>query len=212
MESKNEIIKENHFNLRHFKIGYITTFAIMIVFDIVILTIFLGTLSRLAFGNLMRTRVTFLYYLILITPIVKVGFDCFETVRLTRFLKSDSQDKEHANILAKPFLGFRLYRGYYLVAMMGFTIVMEVINMGTIIQPIYGDLELYRFYLWFTYLLAINIFSVGIGPHLFAFSVDFSDERNKNKMFNHTIVWVILILVFFNWDNIMLLFGSFVAS
>lgn len=154
-----------------------------------------------------------MYYLFLFSPIIKVGFEIYELVRYSKFLKSGQQTKEQAMRVARGFRGTRIYRVYYIALMMGLIVWMEIIQYLSLLPFVHGpgESEYLEFYFWFSILLFIHILPLFIGPQIIKFSIDPADRVNKIKMIVYTIIWTIVLILALNLNFIILLFALFLA-
>lgn len=199
MESKNEIKKTADFKKKYFTISYTVIWAIIIALNAVILPFIL--MRWLVFVPLFVSSwwlMQFLYWLIFISPIVKIGFEVCELVRFGLFFKSDKKDKESAIKVARGFLGTRIFRNYYLVIIIILVVISEILQFLGTISSFPGDTEFLIFYLWFAIPLFIDIFLIAAGPHLIKFSIDYTDKTKKVKAIVWPIVWIIVLIIIFN--------------
>lgn len=198
MESTSEIKRETEFEKKYFIISYSIIFGAIIALNAVILPFII--INWLAFFPFYDTPLRFLYYIFLISPIVKIGFEVYEIVRFGLFLKSDKQDKESANKVARGFVVTRIFRNYYLVVIIALFVLSEVFQFFAIHPAISfpGEYEFYIFYIWFGIPLFIDIFLMAAGPHLIKFSIDYSDKMKKIKAIVWPIVWIIVLIIIIN--------------
>ena len=203
MESKSEIKREAEFEKKYFKISYIIIWVIIIALNAVILSLILMIwLDIIPLFASPLGILRFAYYLFIISPFVKIGFEVCELVRFGLFLKSDEKDKARANKVARGFLGTRIFRNYYLVVIIILVGISEIFDFMAK-QPFIsfpGDSEFLVFYVWFAILLFIDIFLIAAGPHLIKFSIDYTDKTKKVKAIVWPIVWIIVLIIIFNID------------
>jgi len=129
MESKNEIKEKFEFEIKYFKISYIVIWTLIIALNAVILPLLI--MVYFDFIPLFQSSVTIIrliFYIFIISPIVKIGFEAYEIVRFGLFLKSDKKDKESANTIARGFIGTRIFRNYYLVIIIIIAVIAEIVE------------------------------------------------------------------------------------
>jgi len=200
MESKNEIKKIADFKKKYFTISYTVIWAIIIALNAVILPFII--IKWLVLFPFYDTPLRFIYFMILISPIVKIGFEVYEIVRFGLFLKSDKKDKESANKVARGFILTRIFRNYYLVVIIALVVISEIFEFIAKVPfaSFPGEYEFLMFYMWFAILLFIDIFLMAAGPHLIKFSIDYTDKIKKIKAIVWPIVWIIVLVIIFNID------------
>ncbi len=207
MESKNEIKKIVDFKKKYFIISYSIIFGVIIALNAIILPFII--IKWLVFFPFYDTPLRFLYYMILISPIVKIGFEVYEIVRFGLFLKSDKKDKESANKVARGFVVTRIFRNYYLVVIIALAVISEIFEFiaRAPFASFPGEFEFLMFYLWFAIPLFIDIFLIAAGPHLIKFSIDYTDKIKKIKAIVWPIVWIIVLIIIFNINFLIPLFA-----
>ncbi|MFX0033650.1 MAG: hypothetical protein ACFE8E_02655 [Candidatus Hodarchaeota archaeon] len=221
METK-DAIKEREFNAKPFKIVYIFMFAFILIFDVIMIVLLFTVWANLAtivyvFIEALPFGMIF-YLLFLVSPVVKVGFEIYELVRFSRFLKSSNQSKESAIDVSRGFKGTRIYRIYYLVILVCFIIWMEIFDFQskflTSSDPdiSYRYLTFSRFYWWFAILLFIHILPIIIGPEIIKFSTDYSNRKKLIKMILGIILWTILLILLLNIDFFIALIVLIIAK
>ena len=195
--------------LKPFKIVYIINFVFMILTDIVLIILIFTVWMHLEYSMisiLLKSRLTFLYYMFIISPIVKVGFEGYEIVRFLKFLKSDNREKEGVYKIARGFMGTRMYRIYYIIIVVVVIFLMEISQIAIVAGvSSQGEDESYVFYFWFGMLLYANLLPLLISPQLITFSIDHTNKKNKIKAIMYSIIWIILLALFFNMEFIFLL-------
>ncbi|MFX1459023.1 MAG: hypothetical protein ACFFBT_06105 [Promethearchaeota archaeon] len=202
MESKNEIKKTTDFKKKYFIIPYAVIWVIIIALNAVILPLIL--MVWLDFIPLSESILLFrfAYYIFIISPIIKIGFEAYEIVRFGLFLKSDKKDKESANKVARGFIVTRIFRNYYLVVIITLVVISEIFEFIAKVPfaSFPREYEFLMFYMWFAILLIIDIFLIAAGPHLIKFSIDYTDKIKKVKAIVWPIVWIIVLVIIFNID------------
>jgi len=200
MESNNEIKEKTQFEIKHFKISFIIIWVIIIALNAVILPLIIIVWSNFIplFQAILIFRIA--YYIIIISPMVKVGFEACEIVRFSLFLKSDEKVKEKANQVARGFIGTRIFRNYYLVVIIVVVVISEIFDfIARLPYTTFPRAQEYLFfYFWFAILLFIDIFLVAAGPHLIKFSIDSTNKTKKVKVIVWPVVWIIALILIFN--------------
>ncbi len=205
MESKNEIKEKFEFEIKYFKISYIVIWTLIIALNAVILPLLI--MVYFDFIPLFRSSVRIIrviYIIIIISPIIKIGFEACEIVRLGLFLKLDEKDKESANNTARGFIGTRIFRNYYLVIIIILFVIGEIVELIAKNGDLPGnDADFLAFYLLFSILISIDIFLIAAGPHLIKYSIDYIDKTKKMKAIVWSIVWIVVLLIILNLDYLI---------
>jgi len=215
METTNSI-KESEFNIKPFKITYIISFAVILIFDIIITVLLFTIWVNLEVTIFFRDGIIGLlfYYLIPFSPIVKVGFEIFELIRFSRFLNSGNQDKKNALNVAKGFKGTRIYRIYYLVLIASFILWTEILEYSyktsIVVDP--NPTAFLRFSWWFAILLFIHILPLILGPEIIKFSIDYRNKKNKINMILKIVLWTIILILVLNLDFFILLVSLIISK
>lgn len=196
--------------LKPFKTVYIITFVFMILTDIILITLIFTVWIHLKvyfISELLRFRLTFLYYMFIISPMVKIGFEGLEIIRYLKYLKSDNRDKEGAYRVARGFIGTRIYRIYDLIVVIVVIILMEIEHFAILIgvDSSSGQAEFMAFYFWFRILLYSNLLPLLISPQIIKYSIDRTNRQNIVKAIVYSIIWIIVLALILNLDKILII-------
>lgn len=204
MESKNELKGTQDFEIKYFKVSYAVIWVIIIALNAVILPLIIFQL--LNFIPIFQSSVAilrFAYYLFIISPIVKIGFEVYEIIRFILFLKSDKKDKEGASKVARGFIGTRIFRNYYLVVILVLMGIAEIFDFMAKVVGFPGSSAFLAFYFWFMILVFIDVFFIGAGPHLIKLSMDYKNKEKQTKALVWSIVWIVALIIIFNIDYLI---------
>ena len=200
MESKNKLKDTQGFEIKYFKISYTVIWVIIIALNAVILPLIIFQLLNFIpiSSPYAPAILRFAYYLFIISPIVKIGFEVYEIIRFILFLKSDKKDKESANALTRGFIGTRIFRNYYLVVILVLMGIAEIFDFIAKAMPSPGSILYLAFYSWFMILVFIDVFFIGAGPHLIKLSIDYMNKEKQTKAIVWSVVWIVVLILIFN--------------
>ncbi|MFX1478188.1 MAG: hypothetical protein ACFFCI_08645 [Promethearchaeota archaeon] len=202
MESKSE---KTGFENKIFRWSYLVIFVVIIALNALIFALLITSwfIYIPLYSPYAPPIIRIAFYIILISPIIKIGFAVYEVIRFVIILKSDKRDVETAYKVARGFVGTRIVRNYYLVILIIIVVISEIFEFT---DRMFGSLKFVVFYTWFSIPLIIDIFLTAVGPHLIKFTIDKTNKERRIKLIVWSNVWIVVIILLFTLNYLILLF------